>query len=219
MAETVFPSKDLAKLSFDFVAVIGHGSPDHGEGDFVVKGEKKHLCNIYDLPDCKAHEAMAAALQRKGLLKDVRGTPTHIIYNPHDLTEISRAHYMAVSQIEDAIAEAQKVLGKPVRWREYEKMRTTLDTARGLIQEKDYRKALKELKDFDAAGMDNLEAEAKALNEQIVEAGHALLDEAKALIESGDHKKAKDLLRDVKRDFAKTDVEDEAKTLFDSIQD
>ena len=219
MAETVFPSKDLAKLSFEFVAVIGHGSPDHGEGDFVVKGEKKHLCNIYDLPDCKAHEAMASALQQRGLLKDVRGTPTHIIYNPNDLTEISRAHYMAVSQIEDAIAEAQKTMGKPVRWREYEKMRTTLDTVRGFLAEKDYRKAQKELKGFDAAGMTNLESEAKKLNEEILEAGRALVAQAKDLIEAGDKSKAKDLLREVKRDFAKTEVEEEAKTLFDSIQD
>jgi hypothetical protein len=219
MAETVFPSKDLAKLSHEFVAVIGHGSPDHGEGDFVVKGEKKHLCNIYDLPDCKAHEAMAAALQRKGLLKDVRGTPTHIIYNPHDLTEISRAHYMAVSQIEDAIAEAQKVLGKPVRWREYEKMRSTLDAARGFVAEKDYRKALKELKGFDAGSMTNLESEAKAIHEEILEAGRAIVAEAKDLIENGDKDKAKGLLRDAKRDFAKTEVEEEAKTLLESIAD
>jgi hypothetical protein len=219
MAETVFPHKDLAKLSFEFVAVIGHGSPDHGEGDYVVKGEKKHLCGIYDLPDCKSHEAMASALQQKGLLKDVRSTPTHIVYNPHDLTEISRTHYMAVSQIEDAIAEAQKTLGKPVRWKDYEKMRSTLSAARGFLAEKDFRKALKELKGFDAGGVTDLEAEAKALHEEILEAGRAIVARAKELIEAGEADKAKDLLHDVRRDFAKTEVEAEAKELLDTLQD
>lgn len=219
MAESVFPSKDLAKLSFDFVAVIGHQNSDHGEHEYYFQGEKKHLCAIYDLPDCKAHEEMARALSQKGLLKGVRGTPTHILYNPHDLTEISRAHSMSVSQIEDAVAEAQKKLGKPVRWREYSKMRETLDATAGYIAEKEWRKAVKELRDFDAEGMKNLEAEAAKLKQQILDAGNAMLDEARAAIEAGDDHKAREILRDARRDFDRTEIEDKAKELFNSLKD
>ena len=108
MIGTVFLNKDAVRISHECVTVIAHGNTDHGEGEWVVGREKEHLCNIYDLPTCKAHEDLRTALGQKGLLKDVRGTPTHIIYNPHDLTELARTHHMTLGKIEDAIAEAQK---------------------------------------------------------------------------------------------------------------
>jgi hypothetical protein len=219
MAETVFPSKDMAKLSYEFVAVIGHQNSDHGEGDFYYEGEKKHLCNLYDLPNCKVHEQMAVELQRRGLLKGVTGTPTHIIYDPHTLKELSRFHYMSTSQIKDAIEEAQKKLGRPVRWHDYMKLEATLDKVEKLIGDKDYRKALRELKDYDPGEMKNLKAKAESLQKKIMDAGKAMLEEAKKALEANDTKKVHDLVRDIRREFPRTDLADAAKDLLSKLKD
>lgn len=220
MAENVFPSKDMTKLSFDMVAVIGHTDDGHTEGDYIVNGEKKHMCGIYDLPDCQSHKQMAQALSQKGLTPGMRGTPTHWIFNPHDLSkEISQAHGMSSSQIENAIAEAQKAIGKPVLWKDYAKMVKAIDEAKRLIAEKDYRKALAELKDLDPKGLANIEAEKTALTEQVLEAGRARVKEAEELIDSGDVAAAKKILLSVRTEFGRTPVEDEAKALLDKLKD
>jgi predicted negative regulator of RcsB-dependent stress response len=153
------------------------------------------------------------------MLEGVNVTPTHIVYDPRDLKEISRANTMSAKQIEDAIAEAQKKIGKPVRWREYSKLRETLDAASKYVGEKDWRKALKELRDFDPGEMKNLATEADALRKQILDAGRARLDEAKAAIEAGDTKKAGEVLREVRRDFGGTEIEDQAKELQATLKE
>jgi len=181
MAESVFPSKDLAKLSYDFVAVIAHNRPNHGEGDWIHQGEKKHLCNIYDVSSCKVHEQMAMELQKKNLLKGVRGTPTHIMYDPHDLTEISRAHGMSVSDIEDAVKAAQRKLGKPILWRVYGKLKAELEEIRKLVAEDELRDALRDLKRFDAEEIEAIETEAKELREAVFEAGRKKIAEARCI--------------------------------------
>jgi len=214
MVRSVFSHKDLTKLSYEYVGVMSHNRPNHGEGEFLVKGEKKHLCNIYDISSCESHEKMSSALSAKNLLKDVRATPTHIWYDPNTLEEIGRANYMNVSQIEDAIEAAQKKLGKPVRHKDFSKMRETLDDAKAKLAEKDYRGALRALKGFDAKGMKSLEAEAKALNEEIVKAGKSLIEEAKKALEKGDTKEAQKLLREVTKGFGGTDLAEEATELL-----
>ena len=85
MWRTVFSHKDIVKLSYDFVAVVGHGNSDHREGEFIVAGKKRHLCKVYNLPNCKVHEDMRGTLSQKNLLTDVKGTPTHILYDPHTM--------------------------------------------------------------------------------------------------------------------------------------
>lgn len=219
MARTVFPHKDLAKLSYDFVPVIAHGNPDHGEGDFVVKGKKTHLCKIYDVASCELHTNMAPELSKRGLLKGVKGTPTHIMFNPHDLSEISRAHGMSVGQIEDAVKDAQKQMGKPVRYKDFQKMRKILDEAKAQVEKGDYKKALRAAKGFDAKGMKSLEAEAKAIETAVMEAGKKLLEEAKAALESGDEKQASKILKELTREFSGTDIGKEAKTLLESTKE
>ena len=214
MIGSVFLSKDMAKVSQEFVAVIAHGRPNHGEGEHIVNGQKKHLCNIYDVSTCKSHEDMSAALQRKNLLKGVRGTPTHITYNPHTLVEISRAHGMNSGSIEKMIEGAQKTLGKPVRYKDFAKMRKTLDDAKAKLEKKDYRGAFKALKGYKSKGMKSLDAEAKSLKEEIMAAGQALVDEAKKAIESGDKKGAQKLLREVTKGFSGTDLAKEATKLL-----
>lgn len=220
MAENVFPSKDMVKLSMDFVAVIAHNDDGHTEGDYIVNGEKKHMCGIYDLPDCQSHKQMAQAVSQKGLAPGMRGTPTHWIFDPKDLsTPLHTAHSMSASQIEDAIAEAQKKIGKPVLWKDYSKMSKAIEETKRLIAEKDYRKALAELKDLDPKGLANIEAEKKALTEQIFEAGRALLKEAEELIDGGDVAAAKKILLSVRSEFNRTPVEDEASALLDKLKD
>jgi TolA-binding protein len=219
MARSVFPHKDLAKLSYDFVPVIAHGNPDHGEGDFIYGKKKTHLCKIYDVPNCKAHSDMGSELSRRGLLKGVRGTPTHIMFNPHDLSEISRAHGMSVGQIEDAVEDAQKKLGKPIRYKDFQKMRKALDEVKASIEKGDYRKALKGLKSFDAKGLKSLEAEAKKLSEETMDAGGKMIEAAEAALEAGDKKKAGKLLKDVTRHFSGTDLAKKAKSLLDQMKE
>ncbi|MHC4469383.1 MAG: hypothetical protein ACYTDY_10280 [Planctomycetota bacterium] len=219
MARTVFSHKDLAKFSLEFVPVMAHGNPDHGEGDFVVGGKKMRLCRIYDLPNCKSHADMRGAVAQRGLLKGVGGTPTHVIYNPHDLTEISRANYMNVSQIQDSINDAQKKMGKPVRYKDFQKMRKTLDDVKAAADKADYRKALRGLKSFDAKGMKSLADEAEKLRGKIMEAGKKMLEDAKAALEAGEKKQAGKLLKDVTRHFAGTDLAKEAKTLLDRTKE
>lgn len=214
MWKTVFFHKDIVKLSYDFVAVVAHGNSDHGEADFRVGGEKVHSCSVYSLPNCKTHENMRNALVQKGLAKDVAGTPTHILYNPNDMTEISRSHYQSVSQMEDSIAEAQKIIGKPVTWRAFSKMTKSLDEAEKFIAEEDYRKAGKSLKGFDAEGMASLEARAEKLRGAITEAGTAQIEKARAMLDEGDKSGALKLLRHIAREFSGTDLEEEAKTMM-----
>ncbi|MEN8149951.1 MAG: hypothetical protein ABFS86_09015 [Planctomycetota bacterium] len=204
----------MAKVSREFVAVIAHNRPSHGEGDHVVAGKKKHLCNIYDVSSCKSHEDMSKALQGKNLLKGVRGTPTHIIYNPGTLEEISRSHRQSASQIEDSIKVAQKQLGKPVTWKDFSKMKSTLDDAQAKLAAKDYRGALKALKGYKSKGMKSLDARAKSLREEIMAAGQALIDEAKKLLEEGDKAGAQKLLRKVTKGFSGTDLQKEAQALL-----
>ena len=214
MWKTVFSHKDIVKLSHEFVAVVGHGNPDHGEADFRVAGKKTHLCNVYNLPSCKSHEDMRNALSQKNLLKEVRGTPTHILYNAKDMTEISRSHSQSVSSMEDSIRAAQKVIGKPVAWKTFSKMQKSLDEAETFIAEEDYRKASKALKGFSANGMESLEQRAETLRNAITEAGNAQLEEARAKLEEGDKSGAIKILRNINRDFAGTDVAKEAKKLM-----
>ena len=214
MIGSVFLSKDMAKPSQEFVAVVGHNRPNHGEGEHIVNGQKKHLCNIYDVSSCKSHENMAQALQQKNLLKGVRGTPTHITFNPHTLEEISRAHGMTSGSIEKMIEEAQKKLGKPVRYKDFAKMRETLDDAKAKFEKKDYRGALKVLKGYKSKGMKSLDAESKTLKEEIMAAGQALIDEAKKALETGDKKEAQKLLREVTKGFSGTDLAKEATKLL-----
>ena len=216
MWKTVFSHKDIIKLSYDFVAVVGHGNTAHKEGDYVVNGKQTHLCEVYNLPSCKAHEDMRNEMSRRNLLPNVRGTPTHIVYNPHDMKEISRTHGQSVSDIEDQIGAAQKTLGKPITWKEYGKTRKPLDEARGLISgdKPDYRKALRALKGFDAKGMKALEAEAENIRNEILAAGEKGLTEARELIAADEKSKALKLLRTLSRDFAGTEIEPEAKKLM-----
>jgi hypothetical protein len=214
MWKAVFFHKDIVKLSYDFVAVVAHGNSDHGEADFKVSGQKVHSCSVYSLPDCKTHEDMRNALAQKSLAKDVSGTPTHIIYNPKDMTEISRSHFQSVSQMTDSIAEAQKIIGKPITWKAFSKMTKSLDEAEKFIAEEDYRKAAKALKGFDAEGMASLEQRAEKLRGAITEAGTAQLEKAREMLAEGNKSGALKLLRDIARDFAGTDLEDEAKTLM-----
>jgi hypothetical protein len=214
MIGTVFLHKDAVRVSHECVAVIAHGNADHGEGEWVVGRKKQHLCNIYDLPSCKAHEDLRQAMAEKGLLKGVRGTPTHIIYNPHDLSELARTHHMTLGKIEDAIAEAQRTLGKPVTWREYSKAREDLEEAKAHFEEQDYRKAMKSLKGFDSRGLEGLEAEAEKLRADLLAAGEAKIEEARRLIESGENKAAIKILREVSRDFSGTDLAKTAKELI-----
>jgi hypothetical protein len=214
MIGSVFLSKDMAKPSHEFVAVVAHNRPNHGEGDHIVHGKKVHLCNIYDVSSCKAHEDMAAALQKKNLLKGVRGTPTHIVYNPHTLEELDRTHGMSASQVENQIEKAQKKLGKPVRWREYMKMREPLDKAKEELADQDYRGALRALDDFEAKEMKSLSAEAESLKEEIMAAGKKLLSKAKEALEAGDKKEAQKLLREVKKNFGGTELDEEATKLL-----
>jgi hypothetical protein len=214
MWKTVFSHKDIIKLSYDMVAVVGHSNSDHGEGDYNVGGQKEHLCSVYNLPSCKVHEDMARALQAKNLLPGVTGTPTHIIYNPKDLTEISRSHSQSVSQLEDAIAEAQKILGKPVTWKAFSKMEKDLDEAEKFIAEGDFRKAERALKGFDPEGLESLKQRAEKLNAAITEAGNAKLEEARGLLAEGDKSGAIKILRHITREFSGTDIADEAKKLM-----
>lgn len=214
MVRTVFSHKDAFAVSHEFVSLVAHGNTDHPQGEYLMGGRKMHLCGIYDLPDCKAHEDMRAVLGRKDLLKGVAGTPAHIFYNPHDLTELSRANYMSLKDFEDHAAAAQKVLGKPITWREWTKLRKPLEAARELLAKEDYRKALRELEDFDPQGRESLTAEGEALRGEILAAGRARLDEAKALLEQGENGKALKILRDVSRDFPDTEVGEEAKKLI-----
>ena len=216
MWKTVFSHKDIIKLSYDFVAVVGHGNTAHKEGDYVVNGKKEHLCEVYNLPNCKSHEDMRNEMNRRNLLPGVRGTPTHIVYNPHDLKEISREHGQSVSAIEKQIAAAQKTLGKPITWKDYSKTRKPLDEARELLSgdKPDYRKALRALKGFDAKGMKALELEVEQIKNEILAAGEKGLADARELIEAGDKGKATKLLRTLARDFAGTDIESEAKKLL-----
>ena len=211
---TVFSHQDIARLSHDFVAVIAHSNPDHGEGDFIMGGKTQHLCKVYDVPTCEAHVAMAGALQKKNLLSGARGTPTHIIYNPNDLTEISRSNYQSVSQIEDAIAAAQKVLGKPITWKEFSKLTKSLDDAEAALAEEEFRDALKAMKGFDAKGLTGLETRAGSINERILEGGRAKLEEGRKLLAENEAGKALKIFRDVMRDFKGTDLEAEAKDLL-----
>jgi TolA-binding protein len=204
----------MAKTSQEFVAVIAHNRPNHGEGEHIVQGKKKHLCNIYDVSSCKAHENMSSALQQKNLLKGVRGTPTHITFDPHTLEEISRAHFMSASQIEDTIKEAQKKLGKPVTYKDFSKMKDALDEARAKLSEKDYRAAFKALKGYKSKGMKSLDAEAKAINDELMAAGKELIANAKKALESGDKKEAQKLLREVTKGFGGTDLAKEAQKLL-----
>jgi hypothetical protein len=213
MARSVFSSKDLAKLSYEFVPVIAHGNTDHPSGEYILGREKKHLCGIYDVSDCKVHEQMVQALSSHHMLNNVGGTPTHIIFNPHDMSEIARYHGMAVKNIEDAIEEAQKQLGKPVRYKTYVKLRETLDEAAGLVKEKKYRSALRQLKGFDPEGMKGMQAEAEGLMAQVLEAGEKMLEEAKGHIDAGEKEAAEKLLKEVSREFSGTDVADKAKEL------
>lgn len=214
MWQTVFRHQDIAKLSHDFVAVVAHSNPDHGEGEFIVGSKVQHSCKIYDLPTCKSHEDMRNALSQRDLLKGVRGTPTHIIYNPHDLTEISRSNYQSVSDIEDAMAGAQKVLGKPITWKEFSKLQKSLDDAEEALAEEKFRNAFKALKGFDAKGMTGLVTRSEALIEKIMAAGQAKLDEGSKLLEEGEAGKALKIFRNVARDFKGTDLEDVAKDLI-----
>ena len=214
MWKTVFSHKDIIKLSHECVAVVGHSNPDHGEADFNVGGKKTHLCNVYNLPSCKSHEDMRMALSQKNLLPGVRGTPTHIIYNAKDMTEISRSHSQNVSGMEDSIAAAQKVLGKPISWKKFSKMQKSLDEAEAFIAEEDFRKASRALKGFDANGMESLEQRAELLRASIIEAGNARIEEAKAKLEEGDKSGALKLLRNISRDFSGTELADEAKKLM-----
>ncbi len=214
MVRTVFSHKDAARVSHEFCSVVGHGGTNHPNADFMVGGQKTHLCGIYDLPDCKSHEEMSGTLSQRGLLKDVRGTPTHILYNPHDLTEISRAHGMTLGNIEEAVAAAQKVLGKPVPWKEYQKILKPLEDAKTAFAAGDARKALKALGDFDPKGVEALKTQADALRAEIFAAGEKRLEEAKGLIEQGEKAKALKILRDVAADYAGTDVADKAKELI-----
>ena len=213
MVRTVFSHKDLAKLSYEFVPVIAHGTTDHASGEYIIGREKKEMCGIYDVASCKQHEAMVQALSAKQMLKGVKGTPTHIIFNPHDMSEISRAHGMTVGNIEDAIAEAQKKLGKPVRYKDFVKMRETLDSASKLIEAKDYRGALRALKGFDAGGMKGVEAEAEGLNARIVKDGEEMLAQARELIDAGETDKALKTLKEVGRQFSGTEIAKKAKAL------
>lgn len=214
MIGSVFLSKDMAKVSHEFVAVIAHGQPNHGEGDHIVGGKKKHLCNIYDVSTCKTHENMASALQQKKLLKGVRGTPTHIIFNPHTLAELARSHGQSASQIEESIKVAQKTLGKPITWKDFSKMQSTLDDATAKFEAKDYRGALKTLKGYKSKGMKSLDARAKSLKEEIMAAGQALIDEAKKCLDGNDKKTAQKLLRDVTKGFSGTELQKEAQKLL-----
>jgi hypothetical protein len=214
MWKTVFSHKDIVKLSYDFVAVVGHGNTAHKEHDYVVHGKKQHLCEVYNLPNCKSHEDMRMTLSQKNLLPGVKGTPTHILYDPHTMKEISRAHFQSVSAIEDMIAAGQRALGKPITWKAFSKIRKDLDDAKEQADEGDYRKALRSLKKFDAEGIKSLEDEAKALAEQIDEAGKKMLEEGRALLESGDSKGALKILRKVDREFHGTDIGKEAKDLI-----
>jgi len=215
MWKTVFSHKDIIKLSYDFVAVVGHGNTAHKEGDYVVNGKQTHLCEVYNLPSCKSHEDMRTEMSRRNLLPGVRGTPTHILYNPHDMKEISRSNSQNVSGMEDSIAAAQKTLGKPITWKEYSKTRKPLDEARELItgDKPDYRKALRALKGFDAKGMKALEVEVEQIRNEILAAGEKGLADARELIAAGEKSKALKLLRTLSRNFAGTEIETEAKKL------
>ncbi len=214
MWETVFSHKDIIKLSHEFVAVVGHSNPDHGEADFNVGGKKTHLCKVYNLPSCKSHEDMRMALSQKNLLPGVRGTPTHILYNPGDMTEISRSNSQTVSGMEDSIHAAQKVLGKPVTFKVFSKMRKSLVEAEAYIAEEDFRKASRALKGFDANGMESLAQRAETLQASLLSAGNAQVAQAQARLDEGDKSGAIKILRNINRDFAGTEVADEAKTLM-----
>jgi hypothetical protein len=157
---------------------------------------------------------MRMALDRKGLLKGARGTPTHIIYNPNDMTEISRSHRQTAGQMKDSLIAAQKVIGKPITWKSFSKMTKSLDEAEEHIAEEDYRKAARSLKGFDANGMQSLEERAAQLRAQIQEAGEAQLEKAREMLEAGDKSGALKLLRTIAREFSKTEIEKEAKKLI-----
>ena len=214
MIGTVFLHKDAAKVSREFVAVVAHGNTSHASGEYVYGGEKREMCGIYDLEDCSVHENLRQAVSQKGLLKGVGGTPTHIIYNPHDLSEISRYHGANLGKIEDTVKEAQKVLGTPVTWKQFSKLRATLDDASELIAAEDYRKAIKALDGFEPGTMKGLAEEAAELEAGILAAGEKLLDEARTLIEAEEKPKALKILRTVSRDFAGTEVGEAAKELI-----
>jgi hypothetical protein len=219
MVGAVFFHKNAVKVSHEFCAVVGHGNTDHANGDYVVGGKKTHLCSIYDMPDCSIHEKMREELGRRDLLKGVTGTPTHIFYNPKDMTELSRFHSASMSQIETALATAQQALGKPVTWKEYAKIRKSLDEARTACEAGENRKALKALFDFDAKGMENLKSEAELLKGQVMAAGEKSIGEAIGLIEAGEKAKALKILRMVLADFAGTDLADKARELIPQAKD
>lgn len=214
MVGSVFPHKTLVKFSMEFVPVMAHRTTDHKSGDYIVNGKKKHMCGIYDLDDCKQHEAMSAELAKKSLAKGVRGTPTHIIYNPHNFEELGRAHHMTASQIEDQVKAAQKKLGKPIAWKDFSKMKSTLDDAQTKFEAKDYRGALKALKGYKSKGMKSLDTRAKTMMDEIMAAGQALIDEAKKCLEAGDKMTAQKHLRDVTKGFSGTDLQKKAQELL-----
>ncbi len=99
MWKTVFSHKDIIKLSYEMVAVVGHSNTDHVEADYRVAGQKTHLCSVYNLPSCKSHEDMRNALSQKNLLKEVRVTPTHIIYNAKDMTERAKRQFRTLNGV------------------------------------------------------------------------------------------------------------------------
>ncbi len=214
MWKTVFSHQDIIKLSYEFVAVVGHSNPDHGEADYRVAGKKTHLCNVYNLPSCKSHEDMRNAMSRKNLLPGVRGTPTHILYNPKDMKEISRSNTQSVGQMEDSIAAAQKIIGKPVTWKAFAKMRKSLDEAEAFIAKENYRKASRALKGFDAGGMASLSERAEKLRRAITEAGNAQLEQAREMLAEENKSGALKLLRTISRNFSGTEIADEAKKLM-----
>jgi len=214
MVRSVFSHKTLTKFSFEFVPVMAHRTTDHKSGEYMVNGKKRQMCGIYNLDTCKEHETMSGELSRKNLLKGVRGTPTHIIYNPHSMEELGRAHGMSAGQIEDMVKGAQKKMGKPVAYKDFSKLKATLDDAKAKLEKKDYRGAMKALKGYKSKGMKSLDDQAKTLKEEIMAAGKSLIDEAKKALEAGDKKGAKKFLREVTKGFSGTDLAKEAQGLL-----
>jgi hypothetical protein len=52
-----------------------------------------------------------------------------------------------------------------------------------------------------------------------MDAGKAMLEEAKKALEANDTKKVHDLVRDIRREFPRTDLADAAKDLLSKLKD
>ena len=214
MSASTYPDAKVIEASRNFVNVIAHRETEHGDHEVQVGKEKVKLCNEYLTIPCSVHVQGEGAVNK--FFKGNLGTPTTVFCDPTGTELFRQAGSMGSGELVKKMNEAlTKVTGDKVPLSVWQSGKQSVADGDAALEKKDYKKAIElytKVAKLKGKFFKDMSGEAMA---KVEEKGAALLEEALAIENIDEKKKA---LQKLVNDFKPLEISNKAKKELEGLK-